>query len=506
MTTWIIRIATTLIVLTLISALIAGVMVNRSVEAMFGGHTPPAAFGIEDLRTPTPERYVLSGVSVLDPTRERFVGNQAVVIDGGQISSVGPDTEVPSELPRFDGQGRFLVPGYTDSHVHLWNSPNDLLLYLANGVTQVREMHGLAHHLDWREQINHGRLGPDLFVVASQLADYGFWEGLWVEWTSKRNVVGDTEDAADTVRALHAQGFDAIKAGSFVNAENFAVASQLTRELETPLVGHLPVEVELEALWDTHQKELAHVEELVKGLMREFGRVNSRNTDEFLSYVQTRRNDVAQRVAESGITVVSTLALSNRFGDQITDLETTLTDIQLEYVNPGVAEGRAMGWLPGVNRYELPESSRSEGWRERHRIYWQAYAQAHQLMFEELLEHGVPILAGTDASVPVMVPGFSLHQELQAMVDAGMSEAQALESATSAPGDWMAWNTGRVQPGYRANLVLLNENPLEDIRATDSIEQVIINGRILYRDDLDRMLLEVRRANNAARTMDISVY
>ena len=109
------------------------------------------------------------------------------------------------------------------------------------------------------------------------------------------------------------------------------------------------------------------------------------------------------------------------------------------------------------------------------------------------------MVAGTDANVPLMAPGYSMHQELEALVYAGMTPAEALESATGTPGRFMDWNTGRVLPGFRANLLLLNANPLEDIRNISSVEAVVMHGDYLSRSDLDALLDEVVAANDSAR-------
>lgn len=497
---WVLRIAGVLLVLTVLGAVGTYLAIDRSLVAMYGGLTPevevaPAA--------DAPERFVLSNVRVLEPGSQRFSPPQDVLIEAGLIEAVGPELDAAG-APRLDGAGRYLMPGLTDSHVHLWRSRNDLALYLANGVTQIREMHGEAHHLEWRDQIEAGALaGPDIYVVAAQLATYDFAEGLWHAWTAKRNVVRTPREVRDTVRRLVADGYDAIKASSYLSLEGYQVASEAAVQEGVPLVGHVPVAARLDDLWASSQSEVAHVEELVKGLDRDFGGYRVSTAEEFLDYVRSRRDEVAQRLIDNEIVLASTLALTTSFAEQITDVDSALAGAPVEYVNPGVAEGRAMGWLPSVNRYRVPDSYRTEGWRERYSTYWNTYGEAHRIIFDALLAAGVPILAATDANVPVMTPGFSLHQELLVLEAAGMSRAQVLESATRAPAEWMGWNSGVVAPGYRANLVLLRENPLEDLRHTSDIDAVVMHGRVIDREELDALLRAVEDANETARTMPI---
>lgn len=165
-----------------------------------------------------------------------------------------------------------------------------------------------------------------------------------------------------------------------------------------------------------------------------------------------------------------------------------------------------MGWLPAVNIYRVPEGYRTEGWEQRRQTYWGAYAVAQRTLFKAMLRAGETIFAGTDANVPVMAPGFSLHQELRAMQDAGMTPAQVLAAATSTPGAWMELRTGQIRQGYDANLVLLREDPLADIDATDAIEMVFVNGRVLDRAQLDDLLRAVRVANNESRRQNIAPF
>jgi len=450
-----------------------------------------------------PAQFVVTNVQVLSPSADRFQQGQSVRIDNGLIVAVGQENDFGDDITVIDGQGMYLIPGLTDSHVHLWRSENDLLLYIANGVTQIREMHGTKLHLQWREEIEKGRVGPDIFVTATQLATYGPFAGAWIGWTSERHIIRTKSDAYKTVQRLKREGYDAIKASSFLSRDGFLSASEVTRDIQIPFVGHIPLAVNLEDLFLSNQKEVAHVEEFVKALDREFGigtefrGYTYKTADEFLEYAQSCSADVARHVVEKNITVTSTLALINGFSPQIIDIDTALEHVELEYVNPGLAEGRIVGWLPDNNRYRVPDQYRTEGWQERQRIYWTAYAKAQQIMFDALQAHGATIVAGTDANVPTMVPGFSLHDELEALSAAGMSNSEILASATFIPGEWMGWNVGKITAGNRANLVLLREDPLAEITATRAIEWVVSNGHLHKRSDLDNMLATVRKVNSS---------
>ena len=503
MKTWILRSALALIGLALLSGVGTYIFIQRAVVDMFGGRTATAQV---EATAPHAGRVVILNAKVLTPNSGAFVQGQAVVLEAGVIDYVGPEPDMSGNPRLIDGRGMYLVPGFTDSHVHLWRSENDLLLYVANGVTQVREMHGTQRHLEWRDEIGRGRIGPDIFVVAAQLATYDTIEGVWQRLTSERNVVRSDNDVRRTIAALVRADFDAVKASSFLSLPAYQAASRETEATGARLVGHIPPAASLDDLWASEQTEVAHVEEFVKALNREFGGYTSSNSEEFLAYVRSRSDDVARRVRANGIAVTTTLALIDSFGPQATHLETVLRSAQLEYVNPGLVEGQAMGWLPSVNGYRVPDHRRTEGWEGRQTAYWAAYAEAQRILFQALVRADQVLLAGTDANVPAMVPGFSLHQEMVAMQAAGMTPAQVLASATAAPGAWSGLRTGQIRRGYEADLVLLREDPLADIAATDAIEMVFTNGRAFDRDDLDGLLRAVRTANSESRQHSIDQF
>ena len=480
--------------------------IDYELSRMYGGHTEVAYVSIGEGK---PDIFAIKNVSVLAPSSDNFLDAQTVFIRNGIIESFDTDMEIASGTAVIDGSGKFLVPGYTDSHVHLWESENDLLLYVANGVTQIREMNGSEAHLRWKNRIKAGQIGPDIFVVAPQIATYGFFEGLFVGWTQNKTIVRSDRQIERAVQSFKRKGYDAVKASSFLDRDDYIALSKLTEDMSIPLVGHLPLAVKLADLWRSNQTEIAHVEELMKALNREFGSYDYENVDEFLEFVRSRSDEVADRLIEKDISVTSTLSLIDSFHKQKSDLAKVLGSTELKYANPGITEGtvitsQAIGWLPEVNIYRWPDDWDEER-REKSRTYWQTYSQAQHIIFEALLEKGVPIMAGTDANVPVMVPGFSLHEEMMLLSEAGMSNAQVLASATSVPARWMGANMGEVSAGFKANLVLLKDNPLQDIGATDSIEMVIVNGLPLTRSDLDAMLLAVQEANDASRNVPVSI-
>lgn len=459
-----------------------------------------------DFSTPrTP--LLIANVSTLSPDGTTMLDKQYIFLDGGQIQSVSTTAPSIQGVKTIDGSGLFVVPGLTDSHVHLRHSQNDLLLYLANGVTAISEMSGSNTHLQWRQNIEEGQAGPHLFVTSQKLGNWGWLEGLFQHWTRGRINIGNPDQAQELVSSLQIQGYDAIKLGSFVDAASYKALGLAAREAKIPLVGHLPLSVDFDALWRSEQTQLAHIEEIVKALNTEFGYFRPENADEFLAFVGQRAEAIAGKLASKQIAVSTTYWLMQSIPTQKFALNKLLQEIDLAYVNPAMVEGTLLspGWLPGHHPYQL-DGQESEEQLQRIRVYWQANADAHKLVLQALIQGNVRLLAGTDANNAVVVPGFSLHDELEALVEAGMNPAQSLRSATAAPADWMGRKTGRIEPGYAADLLVLRQNPLENISHTSSIVAVVHQGRLFDRSQLDKMLDAVRQANRQSRNISIDPW
>lgn len=453
----------------------------------------------------------IQNAAVLSPDGQQFLPNRTVLIKDGLISRIDSNLTIDSEYELVDGTGKYLIPGLTDAHVHLWRSQNDLLLYVANGVTQIRELVGETFHLKWREEIEAGRLGPDMYISSPRLGTFGRVAGWFMAWSQRFHNVRTPEAAVKAVARYQDMGYDGIKVYSHLSPEVYTALCAAADSLDFPVMGHVPFRTPIEEVYASSQRDIAHFEEIMNALNREFGYYNSENVDSFYQFVDDRMDEVCQQLLEHHMHVTSTLYLIEQVPRQKFELEELLSEVELAYVNPGLVEWSTMvppgglGWLPEVNRYQLPKDI-SEEETAGQRTFWEGYVRVEQLVARRLIEAGVPIMAGTDAGLPVMVPGFSLHHELVSLQGTGMAPADILQSATAVPAEFMDMNTGQIQAGKIANLVLLSENPLEDIYNTRSIEAVLIHGKLLNRQNLDQMLEAVREANDASRKKEIGRY
>lgn len=449
----------------------------------------------------------IKNTNVLSEDCTHFIKNQDVVIKNGKIIRLGKSQLIEKNTAVINGTGKYLIPGLIDSHVHLKESKNDLFLYLVNGVTSVREMAGRPIALKWRKEIQKNGFGPRMFIASPPIFSESGLMGYYYGWTRQSINYSTEGDAEKELKKIKEQGYDAVKMYGFVNPEMFAATLDISKKYDIPVIGHIPL-VSLGTFYKSGQIEVAHVEELTVKAMDDFGKSISKNPKEFLSYFGTRSVQIAKNLKENNISVTSTVWLCESFLDQRFDLKSKLREIELKYANPKIIEGTPLyklGWLPARNGYEYDGDENPEA-RKLSSIYWETYAEAIHIMAKALAEHKVAIMAGTDANVATVVPGFSLHDELQSLSRLGMANSQVLYSATVEPSNWMKAKTGKIKAGYDSDLVLLSKNPLEDMKNTKTIEYVFSGRSTISRVQIATILKAIEEANNKNRTVKIDEY
>ena len=331
-----------------------------------------------------------------------------------------------------------------------------------------------------------------------------------MSWSQGFLNINDASQAKHEVEKLHRQGYDAVKIYSQINRETYFAVTKAAKDLGMKVVGHVPWSVQMSDLYG-NQDSVVHLEELMNAINREFGGFTSKTAAEFLELVQQRSKVIAAELRQHDMSVTTTLWLVESFIRQKFELETILKEVELEYENPGISEWTprvpegGLGWLPEVNRYQLSEGF-SETRLQEIRKYWETYAKACQIILVNLVEAKVTLMAGTDTNLPPTVPGFSLHDEFISLNQAGMTPAQILKSTTTQPANWLGNNAGEISRGRKANLVLLDKNPLDNIANTKAINSVILNGQLMDRPLLDKILNAVKLANDSSRKIDITEY
>ena len=450
---------------------------------------------------------VIKNVNVLSEDCSYFIKNQDVTIKDGMIIQLGENKILDSRATVIDGKDKFLIPGLIDSHVHLKESKNDLFLYLINGVTYVREMAGSPVILEWRKAIQKTGLGPRMFIASPPIFSESGLTGYYYSWTRHSINYSTKNDAEKAISKISEQGYDAVKMYGFVNPDMFKATIESAKKHNIPVIGHIPL-VNLETFYHSGQVEVAHIEELTVKTIDDFGKSISKNPEEYLKFLKVNSMHIAKKMKENNISVTSTVWLCESFPGQRFDLKSKLKETALKYVNPKIIEGTMLyklGWLPGTNGYEY-DGKEDQSSKKLSQTFWNTYVQAIHIMTRALVDNKVVIMAGTDSNVATVVPGFSLHNELESLSKAGMTNEKVLYSATVAPSTWMKSNTGKIKTGYRSDLVLLTKNPLEDIKNTKTIEYVFFNKYKINKSQIETILKAIEDANNENRSIKIKEY
>jgi hypothetical protein len=452
----------------------------------------------------------VANVSVLSPECNEMRDSMTVLIKRGEIVSVGKNVKITKEYVIIDGTGKYLIPGLIDTHTHLHRSKNDLLLYLANGITSIANMNSLPDntYLKWREEALNGALSPGIYVAAGGMStNTSFMAKIRTLFGSR--YYNTPKKARKAVKEFKKKGYDAIKSYAPSKEVYHAIMDEAKKQ-NIPVTGHLPFDVGLEELYNSGQSGLAHVEEITKNTIIAFGGfsyVFYENVASYITYLEGNANKIAINLKNKNITVCSTSNYYTGILEQDIDLNAFLKKIELEYANPGIVEGSrySNGWFPGSNQFENPNNESEEGVKDA-KIYWGTYAKAVHIMTKALIDNDVKVITGSDSNGSGTVPGFSFLDQLESLHRIGLSNSQILKVATKNAAQWMKKNTGVIDIGFSADLVLLDKNPLDTISNTRAIQAVITNGKLLDRTTLDRMLQSVKEANNRSRKVNIDEY
>jgi hypothetical protein len=458
----------------------------------------------------------LKKVNLVPMTEEKIVENQTVLVKGDRIAEIG-DTDkirIPQNAKVIDGQDVYLMPGLADMHVHLRNDwpLSQLDMYLANGVTTVRDLDGRDFMLQWRTEIKAGqRSGPTLYVAAPTIRGH---EKNPSELVLKRN-----------------SGYDCIKLYSYLSQENYQKVMEIARKQQLYTIGHIPFAVGLDGVIAAGMDEIAHVEELSFELI-DFDRTKNLNPEEWLPYVinnaiqqnkvslgfdiksinknqRKRLSSIISKLKPANIPVCTTLVVDDVLVQKLFEPNTFLARSQNMY-------------LPQMYKQALLQG------KEKHQIQFGGIKDLAPFKYDldktlliELHRAGIPLILGTDAGTGAMgiVPGFSVHDELRILVENGFTPYEAIATATVNASRVVAAMTGKNEFGTieidkRADFILVNKNPLENVAhikdnrgvmaAGEWYEspylQSIISPALLPGIAIEGNVFQVRRSDNSLNT------
>jgi cytosine/adenosine deaminase-related metal-dependent hydrolase len=433
---------------------------------------------------------------VIDATGAPARPDTTIVIVGDRIAEIGTSgkARVPKADQVVDGTGKFLIPGLWDMHVHL-DYKDYLPLFIANGVTGVRVMWGHPEHQQWRKDIEARRLLGPRMMIGSAIVD-----GPNPYWRSSISVSNEAQ-ARQAVADAKRDGADFVKIYQFLPHDLYFDIADESKKEGIPFEGHLPVTVTAEEGSRAGQKSFEHLvgvlpacstrsQELFQAAQADFAQgLTSKGKFEGLhvtrlgqemldSYSADKAAALSAVFKSNGTWQCPTLTLLHMFG--YGDDPAFLKDPRLKYIPPR----RRASWDPA----NLEGTRTAEDFAYSKREF-QKYLQVVGAMQKS----GVGILAGTDTQNPYTFYGFSLHDELGFLVQAGLSPMEALQASTLNPARFFGKEKdfGTVEKGKIADMVLLDADPLDAIGNTKKINAVVYAGTLYSRSVLDEMLAKV---------------
>lgn len=416
---------------------------------------------------PGPVAFV--DVNVVPMDADRVLPQSTVITNAGRIVAVGPlrTVRIPQGAQRIDGRGRFLMPGLADMHVHLnirgaaglLKNQDYAVLFLANGVTAVRNMWGNADVLAFRRSIDSGAVVGPLIYTTGPVTDGN------PPIRPLSHVVQTPEEASQAVDQDKRDGYDAFKVYNRLRADVYQAIVARARSIGLPVYGHVPNAVGIFGVLAAHQASIEHVEGYLEALDKDG--------------TQDNESTLVAETVKAGTWNCVTLVFYQGAvaGSEAAKL---LAKPSMRFVPPALREV----WK---NNPQLTSLTEYQFGRLR------LYDQKRRDFVRALHRGGARLLVGTDTPNQFVVPGFAVHEELANLVEVGLTPFEAIRAATSGAADFLKAQTewGRVASGLRADLLLVEGNPLQAVENAERRVGVMVGGRWIpestLRESLERM-------------------
>ncbi|RTE51793.1 amidohydrolase [Arenibacter aquaticus] len=430
----------------------------------------------------SPTAILISNVNIIDVDQSNVLQNRQVVIDSGFIKKIGESIDFPEAYTNvIQGKGKYLIPGLAEMHAHIPQPPTTdqriketLFLYLSNGITTIRGMLGHPSHLQLREQAQNGKiLSPRIFTSSPSF---------------NGNSVKTKEEAMQKVVAYKNEGYDFLKIHPGMQLEVFDQMVQTANEVDIPFAGHVPVMVGIRHALKSQYASIDHVDGFLEGLVPESKEVDP-SENGFFGYaftplVETDKIDELVRLSkENKVWVVPTQSLFERWFAPVSSDE-LLKQPEMKYM----PNATLANWK---RRKDASTSPKTNFNKEQ----WERFTAIRRTLIRKLQKDGHGLLLGSDAPQLFNVPGFSIHHEMEGMIEAGLTPLEILQSGTKNPAMYfgMEDSFGQIKEGMDADMVLINNNPLNNISALKEISGVMVRGTWLSKEEIDKKLESIAK-------------
>lgn len=433
-------------------------------------------------------RLAFKNANIVDMTRGVTVPSQTVIICGNRIESLGPtdEIEISENTICIDAMGKTLIPGLVDMHVHIIPSHLSgnldeaaalarasayLQVFLTAGVTTVRNMAGTPLHLKLRQMIAEEKLvGPRIFSSGPILES----RFTFPELQEYGQLVTTISDAREIVRLHKAQGYDFIKVYNDIDAEIYDAIICTARQIGIPVIGHVAFDKGLQGALAAKQDSIEHLRSYDFAVDTRTDKVKAARFEGWLHATHRRIEELAEMTADAGVWNAPTLVIEHNIR----------TDEELENAIEPLPS-----FIPEWMANEFASDNTESIFSREQRETLSAGRAARGAMVSALDRVDAGVLAGSDCPGCRLVPGRSLIQEIELLVAAGLSPWRALRTATVNAAKFLGKkDEGKIIPGYRADLVLLDADPLENIAALHANVGVVLNGRWLPRTAVEQMI------------------
>jgi len=441
---------------------------------------------------------LMTNVNVISMKDSLVEYKKSVLVMNGTIVSVKDVIKVDPNIKVIviDGEGAYMMPGLFDMHMHFYHDMGldkkylneEIKLAFANGVTTVRIMNGMPEYLELKQNVAAGKMpGPEMFVASPQfVGKWPFHEKL------EGKMVTNAREAEEAVRECKAKGYDAIKLTEFVGAEAYDAVIKTAKKLHIKVTGHVGPYVKLDKALAAHQ-QIEHFDEFIETLLPYTSINHGRSVSDYgiwdrkkawptIEYVDESKIDaLAQKVKRANIYVTAT----NYFFTKYFGIGATKEEIEhfpcYDYV---------------------PMFMKKKG-DEAFNYYWdnpppeelrKKYVRVRYEFVTSLYHAGVKLMTGSDGPEWYLAPGFTVHDEIESYVKAGLSNFAALQTATINPAAYLGIDKrkGTIEAGKEADFILLDKNPLEEIKNTRRIKAVFSHNTFYDREQLDTLLNDAK--------------